>query len=46
MIDRSIAAVDVGVRLAEQLCEQIDGFKAVGAKLVALWQERMAAFAA
>jgi transcriptional regulator with XRE-family HTH domain len=46
MIDRSMAAVDVGVRLAEQLCGQIDGFGDVGAKLVALWQERMAAFAA
>jgi serine/threonine-protein kinase HipA len=46
MIDRSMAAVDMGVRLAEQLCGQIDRFGDVGAKLVALWQERMATFAA
>ena len=45
MIDQSMGAVDVGVRLAEQLCGQIDGFGDVGTKLVALWQERMAAFA-
>jgi serine/threonine-protein kinase HipA len=44
MFDRCMEAVAAGSRLAEQLSAQIKGFGDLGARLAALWRERMIAF--
>jgi serine/threonine-protein kinase HipA len=44
MIDRCMAAVDEGVKLAERLSREIGGFADLGTRLAALWRERAAAF--
>jgi len=44
MIDRCMAAVNAGAHQAEALGKEIPGFADLGARLAALWRDRIAAF--
>jgi hypothetical protein len=46
LFDESLAAVGAGLKLAEKVGKQIDGFAGLAATLIKLWTTRLATFSA